>query len=243
VTAITTLSGSAVAVVRLWRLELDLPAERVQRASRFLTQEEQERERRFRARRDRDRYVAGRGQLREVLAGLTGGHAAELELTTGAFGKPELPGSGLFFNLAHAEGRALLAVTEAGRIGVDLERLHPVADRDLVAERFFAAAEVDALRRAAPALRDSTFLRCWTRKEAYVKAVGGGLSVPLGDFAVATGAADAPGIVWSRNPSERLRWSVLDLSHVVPGHLAAAVVEKPPGSRFEITVTTERERP
>lgn len=224
----------------LWQLQLDLTRQVVDGLTRLLTPEEQERAARFGFRRDRDRYVAGRAQLRQVLGEMTGTPPAELRLVSGAFGKPELPGSGLFFNLSHAEGLALLAVTGAGRVGVDVERLRPIRDRDLVAEHFFAAAEVAALQGTAPALRDVTFLRCWTRKEAYVKAVGDGLSLPLHDFAVSTDPAEEPRMAWTRQSAEHLRWTVLDVSDCCPGHVAAVVVETPPGAACELAATTER---
>jgi 4'-phosphopantetheinyl transferase len=238
---VTTRPGSIVHVVQLWRLALNLKPAELDRLAPLLAPEERERTARFRFPRDRGRFVAGRAQLRRVLGELTGTQPGELGLVTGAHGKPELPGSGLFFNLAHAEGCALLAVTTAGRVGVDIERLRPVPDRDLVAQQFFAPAEVAALRRTTPAQRDATFLRCWTRKEAYVKAVGDGLSLPLQNFAVSIDPAEAPRIVWSRQPGERLRWLVLDLSDSCPGHVAAAVVEHPSGVTPEGPASTDKE--
>jgi len=239
--SIVTTPTAPAAVVRLWRLELDVPGRELDRLARVLTPAEHERAGRLRFRRSRDRYVAGRGQLRRVLASLTGARPEALELATNPFGKPQLPGSGLFFNLAHCQGRALLAVTTAGRIGVDLEQLRALPDRDLIAERFFAASEVAAVRRVTPQGRDAAFLRCWTRKEAYVKAVGDGLSQSLQDFAVSVDPAEEPRLVWSRIPSERLRWSVLDLSDHCPGHLAAAVLEAPRASVCDGRDTTRME--
>jgi 4'-phosphopantetheinyl transferase len=221
------VTTAAPATVCLRTFALDAPASEVQRLRAVLSAAETARAESLRHPRDRDRYVVGRGRLREVLGALSGHTPAALALVTTGFGKPELPGSGLFFNLAHAEGQALLAVTTAGRIGVDLERLQPVRDRDLIAGRFFAAAEIAALRRVPQVERDAAFLRCWTRKEAYVKAVGNGLSLSLQEFAVSTEPGRVPSILWSRDPAERLRWSVIDLSDRCPGHVAAAVVEAP----------------
>lgn len=215
------------AVIRLWQLRLDVPAAELARLTDFLAPVERERAARFRFRRDRDRYVAGRGQLRRVLGELTETHPAKLRLTTNAFGKPQLPGSGWFFNLAHAEGTALLAAASTGPVGVDLEPTQAVPDRDLVATSFFSDREVTALRQLPESERDAAFLRCWTRKEAYVKAVGGGLSMDLRDFAVALDAGELPAMVWSRDPAEAGRWSVTDLSAYVPGHVAALVVAGP----------------
>lgn len=226
-----SVSSSALrehaAVVRLWRLRLDLAVPPLQRLIELLTPAERERADRFRFRVDRDRYLAGRGQLRRALGELTGTHPAALELTTGAAGKPELPGSGVWFNLAHAGGTGVLVATTGGPVGVDIERLHAVPERDLVAARFFSDLEVAALHRQPAAGRDAGFLRCWTRKEAYVKAVGAGLSMNLRSFAVSLGAGEPPEMVWATDPQEALRWSLVDLSAYVPGHVAALAVRGP----------------
>lgn len=222
----TTTSQLAVGVAGVWRFDLDGSRDEI-RLTRLLAPDERSRAARFRFDRDRARFVVGRARLRQVLAELTGVPAADLELATNPYGKPELPGTDLYFNLTHAGGTGLLAVTTVGPVGVDLEPLAPVPDRDTVAERFFSQREVFELRRLSPGVRDAAFLRCWTRKEAYVKAVGGGLSLGLQDFAVSLGVTERPAIVWAADPAVVDRWSVSDLSAYCPGHVAALVLHGP----------------
>lgn len=222
-TLTTQRQGVLPAGVSLWRFDIDRDPAEVARLAEVLSPAELRRARRFRFPRDRSRYVVGRGLLRQALGELTGRHPATLELRTGPFGKPELVGSGVSFNLSHAEGMAVMVATRAGPVGVDLERIRPVPDGELMATRFFSDHEVAALHRVPARARDEAFLRCWTRKEAYVKAVGGGLSMALRDFAVSVDAGDVPAIVWAVDPSAAHRWSVTDLSAYVPGHVAALV--------------------
>lgn len=134
-------------------------------------------------------YRIGRGRLREILAQMTGGPPAYLDLRTASHGKPWLPG-GPRFNLSHSGGWAALAVTQAPLdLGLDIEAFRPVEPG--VAHRFFAPGENTSL--AALPSRDwaAGFFRCWTRKEAVVKAVGDGLSIPLNAFDVTLAPGDA----------------------------------------------------
>lgn len=218
--------------VTLWSFSLDVSTGDTRRLSRVLAPDELADASRFRRSRDRARYIVGRARMRQVLGELMGEPAPVVELRRNDFGKPELPDeSRLWFNLAHADGTAVLAAATSGPVGVDIELLHPVPDRDLIAASFFAPQECAELERVPPAERDAAFLRCWTRKEAYVKAVGGGLALGLSDFAVSL-LPEEPAIVWAADPAVPDQWSVTDLSVHVPGHLAALVVAGPrPGVR------------
>lgn len=220
---------------------LDVADSELRRLTAFLSAEECLRAAQFRFRRSRRRFVVGRGRLREILGQRTCRDPHSLRFAYGPNGKPELADSSVRFNLSHCEGVALLAVTCGRDVGVDVERLRPVADLELVAERFFSSLEVRALRALPTAKRDAAFLRCWTRKEAYVKAVGGGLSMGLRDFAVSLHDGEPAGIVWAAEPSEARRWSVSDLSTYVPRHLAALVVPVPP--EIDLPATPVRECP
>ncbi len=234
----TATRPAVPATVGVWRFELDVPTAEVDRLAGLLAPDEAARVNRFRFEVDRCRYVVGRARLRQVLGELCAVPPGALRFALNPYGKPELPGSGVHFNLSHTGGSALLAATTAGPVGVDIERLHPVRDRDSVAEHFFSAAEVAALRELPAGRRDAAFLRCWTRKEAYVKAVGGGLSMALQDFAVSLDAP--PALLWATDRREIDRWSLTDLSAHCPGAVAALVVGGPPpivSSRSVLTGT------
>ncbi|WP_069299282.1 4'-phosphopantetheinyl transferase family protein [Neptunicoccus sediminis] len=153
-----------------------------------LSKEEQQRAGRFVQPLHQNRYGVGRATLRHILAQYTGSAAADLTFRYGANGKPALAGD-VCFNLSHSEQSAALAVTRGCEIGLDLEHYRPV-EPDL-AERFFSPCERKELAALGPAGFADGFFRCWTRKEAVLKARGEGLSVELNSFDV-TLTPDAP---------------------------------------------------
>jgi 4'-phosphopantetheinyl transferase len=200
----------------VWLLDLEAPAHAQRSLRSTLSKDELELATRFRFRRDAERFVAGRGQLRRILAGLLECDPAALRFAYGPSGKPSLPGrSGLGFNLAHAQALGLLAVAENAEVGVDIE-LHstPGQDWEELAHRFFAPEEVRALMALPASQRDVGFLRCWTHKEAYVKALGDGLQLPLRDFAVSLAPGKPALLRWSRRAGELERWTLMDLSEL-----------------------------
>ncbi|HXW13581.1 MAG TPA: 4'-phosphopantetheinyl transferase superfamily protein [Terriglobia bacterium] len=174
--------------VQVWRACLDVDAEVLERWRETLSAEEQARARRFHSPADRDRYTAGRGILRALLARYLGTSAGDFRFCLNAHGKPGLaPGDGnadLRFNVSHSHGLALFAFTWGREVGVDLELVWPTLRDDLLAERFFSAQEVAALRALPEGAGKEAFFHCWTRKEAYIKARGAGLSINLASFAV-----------------------------------------------------------
>lgn len=166
----------------VWSLALSDAHERY---AGYLSPDENDSKVRFVYDHHRDAYVAARGRLREILGGLTGTAAAEVAFTYGPNGKPAIAG-GPSFNLSHAGGIACLAVHDDVPLGVDIEAFREVEPG--VAERFFSSAETAALAALAEDARVAGFFRCWTRKEALIKALGGGLSIPLDAFDVSLDA-------------------------------------------------------
>ena len=144
---------------------------------------ERRRASRLRFERDRRRFVAARARLRQLLGARLGVAPQAVEIAYGGRGKPALArrfaGSGLRFNLSHSEGVALYAFSRAGEVGVDLEALRALPEADRIAARVFAPRERATYLALAPRHRPLAFLRLWTRKEAFVKAHGAGLSMPL----------------------------------------------------------------
>jgi 4'-phosphopantetheinyl transferase len=138
---------------------------------------EHERMARFALRRDAERYFASRHALRQVLAVMLDCSPQDVVIETDEFGKPQLVhGTALHFNLSHSEHECLIGVSRHSTIGVDIEAPRAVLDADALARLHFTDDEYAEWSRAADDLRDRTFLACWTRKEACVKAVGVGLS-------------------------------------------------------------------
>jgi 4'-phosphopantetheinyl transferase len=175
----------------------------------------------FRFERDRRRFVARRVFARGILAGYLGITASQVPLRTSSQGKPELDApSGISFSLSHSEGVTVMAVAAGGPVGVDIERVRPIADALEVAERFFARGEVAQLR-SSPDDQAEAFLALWTRKESYLKATGAGLSVPLIGFDVSSPAGDDQ--VRPRGPQGPLPF-VISRLHAQPGFIGAVTL-------------------
>src|SRR5207302_1414642 len=198
--------------VHVWRAVLRRPRESVERMRRVLADDERHRADRFRFERDRSRYIIGRALLRGLLARYLNVMPGELEFQYGEFNKPALA-SGPWFNLAHSGSVALYALSSASEIGIDVELDDADFARERIAERFFSPTEVAALRALPAKLQPRAFLTCWTRKEAFIKARGDGLSLPLDSFDV-TLAPDSPAALlrtaWCGEEPDR--WCLRDLS-------------------------------
>lgn len=167
--------------IDFWLWSLNAPADRLKVLAEHLSGDESARAARFVQDKHGREYRAARGRLREILAGYIGAPPGKLQFLYNAHGKPYLEG-GPFFNLSHAGGHAVLVVCEDAEVGVDIEIVRDVEPG--VPERFFSSAENAALNALPEGLWDAGFLRCWTRKEAILKARGVGLSQPLDSFDV-----------------------------------------------------------
>ena len=223
---VTALPGDEVHV---WRARLDAPPERVRRLLDFLAPDERERAGRFHFQRDRDHFTVARGLLRSILGGYSSFGPERLRFEYGAQGKPSLaaehnPG-GLRFNVSHSHGVALFAVTRDREVGVDVERVSARVSCEEIAGRFFSPREVEGLRALPAALREAAFFNCWTRKEAYIKARGEGLTLPLDGFDVSLAPGEPAALLANRlDPEDVSRWSLREL-HPWPGFAAALAVE------------------
>lgn len=206
----------------VWRFRLDLAETSLARLKVLLSPDELARASRFKFERDHRRYIAARGQLRQVLGLSTGTAAQAITFAYEAYGKPRLTDetSGLHFNLAHSDALALVVISRHGPVGVDLEYHRHHLDLDGIARRFFAPGEVARWSALPAAEQSAAFFRCWTRKEAYLKALGAGLSVALDQFEVSFASGEAPRLVWTADGAER-RWSLVDID-VPAGFTAAA---------------------
>jgi 4'-phosphopantetheinyl transferase len=193
----------------LWRLDADEAA--AARLAVLLDGEERARARRFVFPLHAHRFIAGRARLRLILQDYVGVPAAQLRFDYGAQGKPSLvgaPGAALHFNLSHTGDLAALAVSAESDLGVDIETIRPVTED--VAGRFFSAAERAALAALPADERERGFFRCWTRKEAMIKALGGGLSIALDSFDVTLAPGVPPRLLrLAGEPDAPERWSLL----------------------------------
>ncbi|WP_375466185.1 4'-phosphopantetheinyl transferase family protein [uncultured Methylobacterium sp.] len=217
------MSGAAWAVTepgpaaenRVWTVDLALSEARLACCAALLSPEEAARVDRFLRREDGDRYRASHAALRLILAAALDAAPAEIAFTTGPAGKPELAGrlaGALRFNLSHSGTRALVGVARRTAIGVDVEALRPIPDALRIARAHFSAQEVAALAAAPRSAIEACFTGLWTRKEAVVKALGAGLSLPLDRFTLTLPPA-APRLLAIADDAPEA-WS---LHHLEPG--------------------------
>jgi 4'-phosphopantetheinyl transferase len=212
--------------VHVWRAHLELPAQTLEGLEQTLSPDERQRADRFHFARDRRHFVAGRGTLRLLLARYLGQRPDAIQFSYNPQGKPMLcpETGGLRFNLAHSHGLVVYAVSRGRELGVDLERIRPNFDGEQLAERFFSARETAGLRSLSTQQRPDAFFSCWTRKEAYLKATGMGLSLPLDCFDVSLAPAAAALLATRHDPAEARRWLLCDLVPG-PGYAGALAVE------------------
>lgn len=210
--------------IHVWSNPLDVPDSALRELLESLCCNERDRAHRFVFASDRRRFIAARGTLRALLGAYLKCEPGELEFAYGAHGKPALAGhETLQFNVAHSQGVALYAFTRNRAVGVDIERTRPIPDAEQLAGRFFSPEENSVLQALEPAERDDGFLACWTRKEAYIKATGSGLSFPLDAFTVSVLPSDDTGPVRFVAPTGvREQWSFRDLCPY-PGYRGAVV--------------------
>ena len=218
--------------VHVWEADLDRPARPLAQLARTLSLEERSRAGTFAFPRDRRRFIAARGMLRFVLAGYLDCEPGAVALRAGVNHKPELASGDqlLRFNHSRSQDRALYAVSRGRRVGVDLEALRPIPEAEQIAQRWFSPREQAALAAVPSEQRAGAFLRGWTGKEAYVKAVGAGLAGGLERVEVELAE---PGPLRLRaidgDPAGAAGWSLRALPGI-PGFVAALVVEAPGGS-------------
>ncbi|MFM1872310.1 MAG: hypothetical protein RL398_1732 [Planctomycetota bacterium] len=176
---------------------------------------------RFRFVDHRRRFQIGHSALRRILACYLGVDPRAIEFTQGARGKPYLASAGPYFNLSHSGKLALIAVSRS-EVGVDLEKVRRLDSLTEIARRHFAAPEFATLESLQGAERELAFYRCWTRKEAYIKALGEGLSLSLDSFEVGLGA-DPEFVACHDGRENPAQWSLLDVSPG-PDFVAAAAL-------------------
>lgn len=206
--------------VHVWRIELEQPGSVLEKFRSTLETDELERASRFHFDKHRNSFVVARGFLRYVLSRYFDTKPEALRFSYGEYGKPALEGK-LHFNMSHSHRVALLAITEDRQIGVDVEHIRADFATEDIARRFFSHSEVESFNSLLIEEQVAAFFRCWTRKEAFIKATGKGLSQPLDKFDVTL----APGVAAELlrvDEDDASRWSMTDID--VGGDYAAALV-------------------
>jgi 4'-phosphopantetheinyl transferase len=212
--------------IDVWRIDLDeLPSA----PPSALSPDELTRAQRFHFEKDRQRYIRCRSSLRNLLSRYLGTPAADICFKYQPGGKPELTEQQnplqLRFSVSHSDQMALIAVSAVHRLGIDIEKERSDIDAEALSERFFSSRERDGLRALPDHLRVAAFFACWTRKEAFLKATGDGLSFPLADFSVTTHPEVGPALEEIGGDTHaRQQWFLSDIS-VGDGYHAAVAVE------------------
>jgi 4'-phosphopantetheinyl transferase len=211
--------------VHVWTVNLAPPVIDIQRLQGHLSDDERARAGRFCFVEHANRYVVARANLRRILSRYTDAAPELLRFEYSANGKPFLANASIRFNLSHSSDLAVIAVAHDREIGIDVERIRHDNDLLDVAEHYFAPDERAALRSLSAEERCFGFFRCWTRKEAYLKARGEGLSMDLQAFSVSLGPNEPAALIASaEGPAELRRWKFAHLD-VHDGYAAALAVE------------------
>lgn len=213
--------------VHVWVLPLDRPALDPERFRPVLSAEERLRAEKFLRADDRRRYVTTRGVLRHLLGSYLAALPTDLRFCKNEFGKPQLadPPAPLRFNVSHSGDIGIIGFALGREIGVDVEHRRPGLAREPIAERFFSPAEVRQLRSLTADQQEAAFFACWTRKEAYVKAIGRGMGLALDQFEVTLGPDDPVRLVADGiHPAQSGRWQLFSVE-TAPEYTAAVAVE------------------
>jgi 4'-phosphopantetheinyl transferase len=223
------LSPLADGFADVWAAPLEHPSERLAAFAKTLSPDETVRAERFSTAPLRDAFVAGRGLVRDILSRYCDVPAKAIAFEYGERGKPSLSGANgaLKFNASHSCGVLLFAISRDAEVGVDVERVVPRPDLTKLARRFFAPDEANVLDALSPDDRLDAFYACWTRKEAYLKARGGGLHLPLDKFVVSfSPGADVELISSEIEPDDPALFSLTELSPAQDFVGALAVARK-----------------
>lgn len=209
--------------VHVWCAHQDYDAIELRQIEETLSADEKARASRFAFERDRNRYIATRGILRELLGRYVNRAPAQLAFDYGPQGKPvlraEAGGRPVQFNVSHSERVALLAFSVGRRLGIDVELIREIAGEQ-IAEHYFSPQEVAELNSLPASLQDEGFFLCWTRKEAYIKARGEGLHIPLKSFHVSL----TPGAPVRLEAPDGAQWSLHSI-HPEGRYVGALVAE------------------
>ncbi len=202
--------------VHVWCASLDQDFDQIQQLRTLLAEDEQKRANRFYFQRDQWRFITARGTLRIILGQYLGIKPEDVQFAYGPYGKPMLAHPTipkLYFNVSHANYLALYAIAQNREIGIDIEYMRPISDLEQLAKRFFSASEYLAIQKLPHHQQPVAFFNCWTRKEAYIKATGKGLTLPLNQFEVSVNPNE-PAILLStaHNPIAAREWTLASLN-------------------------------
>ncbi len=193
-----------------------------------LAPDEQTRALRFHFAKDRHHFIVARAHLRKILAQYLKITPQEINFHYNAYGKPELLDHTLQFNLSHSQDMAVYAISNQYSVGIDIEATAKDHDIAAIAQRFFSASEYTILKNLAPARQKQAFYNAWVRKEAFLKAIGQGLSYSLANVEVTLLPEDAAAFLAIHDENQNItEWSLYELPAIANYVTALAVKGKP----------------
>lgn len=215
--------------VHLWSLDLDQPVESTQALTQVLSPDEVQRAGHFYFEKDRRQFIVGRAWLRTLLGKYMRMKPEDVRLFYGKHGKPQVaemtPGDVLHFNLSHSQGLALYAFTLNRAIGIDVEHIHQFQEEEQIVAYFFSHEEKAVFCKLPASQQHLMFFKSWTQKEAYLKAIGEGLSRSLDSITVSLSPDEPARLLHVEDePEEHLRWH-LQTFKPAPDYMAALAVE------------------
>ena len=211
--------------LHLWYANLNWSRVQREDMEEILSDDERARANRFAFERDRQRFVVSHGLLRRILEGYMRVPASSLHFRYTEKGKPELPGGELRFSLSHSSEMVVLAFTRSSQVGVDVEDASRSLDTEQIAKSHFSRREYQAFSAIPSSFKLEVFLNCWTRKEAYLKAVGVGLSLPLNSVEVTLKPCEEPGILAVHGDGKSAAsWSLYNLN-LPSGYIGAVAID------------------
>lgn len=215
--------------VQIWSATLDVAERKIKKWELYLSPDEIQRAYRFHFAKDQNHFIIARGVLRKILSYYTGKQPYEIGFEYNKYGKPfighDFDGVPFRFNLSHSHGLCLYAVTAGREVGIDVECIRENFSDIEIAERFFSPAEVAVLKSLPRELQKHAFFLCWTRKEAFIKGKGKGLSIPLDQFDVSLVPGQPATLIKTRyDRLESTRWGLYNIDWFA-GYAAALAVE------------------
>ena len=216
--------------IHIWTASLNRDELFIENLHEFITKNEQIKADKFHFQKDQKNYIISHGLLRIILSRYLIQKPNQIQFSISKYGKPSLqnnPGDEILsFNMSHSADKVIYAITRNRMIGIDIERIVEVYPCEEIAENFFSTKENNELLKLEPGKpREIAFFTTWTRKEAYIKARGEGLSVPLDQFDVAVSKDEPAKLIANRmDPEEVTRWTLIDLK-TSPGYVSTLAAE------------------
>ncbi len=220
----TSCSFNLQKEAHIWRVPFSVSPDQMEAYKAVLDRDELQRAAKFHFEKDRTRYIVTRGQLRFLLSRYLNREADSFTFTYNPYGKPALNDSALHFNVSHSHEMGLLIFDRTYEVGVDIEWMREDFGGLKIAERFFSSDEINELKLLPHEQQVQGFFNCWSRKEAYIKALGKGLSIPLAKFSVTLSPGKKAVLLSTTHEPQALYTYKLIAIKADPAYAAAAVV-------------------